>query len=409
MAVYIVRPKEKTFVSPLGLGSAKFDLRSRQHQVEEVIGINQESPAQQELQDWISDAEERGVVEVLKGPLEFNVTGTSILDLPEEEADRMQKEIPDLSILPDQYIEIEIVQPYSRKQSKKISKKLEKDRLWHLQAIGIDESFLSKSGQLGQGVTIAILDTGVQASHPAFKGKKISSYKNFSGEVISEGYSVDTSDHGTHVAGLICGNGLGVAQGASVMSCIVLPERRGTLSEFISALEWVSQQPEVSIVNISAGLDEDKEKRGLQEAIDAVMLTGILPVCAAGNKGPGTLQSPAKYRPVISVGATDRHNRIANFSAGSTPKTHRDLGYPVPSLVAPGHEVLSSIPGDEYAIMDGTSMAAAIVSGVAASLLSEEPYLTIDDLKQELISRCNLLADQECQGAGIIQVKNTRI
>jgi len=183
----------------------------------------------------------------------------------------------------------------------------------------------------------------------------------------------------------------------------MIPNRRGRISDFVLALEWVATQPEVQIVNMSAGIPGYLPE--MREFVANLMAVGVLLVCATGNEGRNRTRSPGNYIEPVSVGATNRRNRVAGFSSGGTliADNHQ---YVVPDLVAPGDDVYSSVMGGGYEAWDGTSMATPIVSGVAALILEKYPGITIDDLVEELLSTCQDLGQPaDRQGEGLVQVQ----
>src|SRR5699024_10531108 len=122
---------------------------------------------------------------------------------------------------------------------------------------------------------------------------------------------------------------------------------------------------------------------------------GIFPVFAAGNSGPfeETVELPALYPEAFSVGATDIDNILAEFSSrGPSPKPYNSLK---PEVSAPGVDIPSSYPGDNYAMMGGTSMAAPSVAGVVDLALQANADVSIDDLKQAIMDTATPLTDDE--------------
>ncbi len=252
------------------------------------------------------------------------------------------------------------------------------------------------------------MDTGVQADHPEIQGR-VAQGVTFDVDrwtSLPEPSPRDTQGHGTHVAGLICGRQVGVAPEATVVSGVMIPNGRGNLSDFVLALEWAANQPEVQIVNVSAGIPGYLD--GMHAIVEELLLVGVLPVVAVGNEGRNQTRSPGNYTQVLSVGAVDRKKGVASFSGGGTiisPDRHQ---YSVPNLVGPGVDVYSCVMTGGYEAWDGTSMATPIVSGVAALLLERHAAsdMTVLDLREELLEACEDLGQPiDRQGCGLIQVK----
>lgn len=184
----------------------------------------------------------------------------------------------------------------------------------------------------------------------------------------------------------------------------MIPGGRGNLSDFILALEWAATQPEVQIVNMSAGIPGYLPQ--MRAAVADLLYDGIFPVIAVGNEGRNKTRSPGNYIEVTSVGASNRDGRVSNFSGGGTIVADNHQ-YIVPDLVAPGEGVYSSVMGGGYEAWDGTSMATPIVSGVAALILEKHSDIRVTDLQGEIMNACkdlNFAPDR--QGAGLVQVKS---
>ncbi|MEO0533175.1 MAG: S8 family serine peptidase [Cyanobacteria bacterium P01_A01_bin.123] len=411
MAIYIVRPEEASSVHPLSFDSIGLDPTSRRKQVERIIQLNREEPHQVELQAWLSEAKQEHRLEVIKGPMDPSVTGASILDLPEDEVEKIQKDLTGLKIVRDQPIrlispESAAIYPNSLKtRNPRYTEQVDESHLWHLREIGYDTLRLHRNSQFGADVTVAVIDTGIDSRHEDFRNTTISAYE-FDGESLNfnrQKYSRDTHKHGTHIAGLICGSKTGIAKNASLLSCVVLPRGKGSLVRLIRALDHVCTKPEVSIVNVSAGIEIEDDGGALEDIVASVAASGVLLVSAVGNDGASTIKSPAIYPEVLSVGATDKKNKVAGFSGGGTYTLDNHGRCEIPSLVAPGFEIFSCVPNGNYEAETGTSMATAIVSGIAALILGENPQLQLDELKEMLCSRCKSLDNQARQGSGLVQ------
>ncbi len=257
---------------------------------------------------------------------------------------------------------------------------------WH--GLGID----------GSGVTIAIMDSGVDWLHPdlhtSYRGNLGSAIYQHTGNWFNalDPTSVEPADtlgHGTHVAGTAVGqNGLGVAPGARWIG-VAIANPDGTIFESAihAGFEWLlapDGDPNLApqVVNCSWG-NNNGAWRALEEDILALQSAGIVPVFAAGNAGPfgGTVGAPASYANSLAVGASDELDEVAWFSArGPSPLT--DL--PKPHVVAPGARILSTFPGGRYAYASGTSMATPHVAGAVALLLAADPGLTEAEIWQRL-------------------------
>ncbi|MYU15738.1 S8 family serine peptidase [Streptomyces sp. SID8361] len=252
---------------------------------------------------------------------------------------------------------------------------------------------LWEAGFDGKGVKVAVLDTGVDATHPDLKGR-VSLQKNFS----SASDAVDHFGHGTHVAATIGGSGSGngakgVAPGADLISGKVLDNNGGgSISDIIAGIEWATAE-HADIVNMSLGATEpDDGTSPLSVAVDqATAEHGTLFVVAAGNSGPNTISTPASAKDALTVGALNRDGTLANFS--STGPRIGDYGVK-PEISAPGVGIVAARaagtslgrPVDaNYTAMDGTSMASPHVAGAAALLKQAHPQSTWEQLKSALV------------------------
>ena len=251
---------------------------------------------------------------------------------------------------------------------------------------------------------MAVLDTGVAGDHPALAGRITEGWEfDFATRTPRRQKAiVDTQGHGTHVAGLVCGKAVGAAPGAKVISAVMLPRGHGSMVNFLIALEWAAARPEIQIVNVSAGLFTYTP--ALLEVTTDLMALGLLPVVAVGNEGPDTNRTPGNYPTVISVGASDRNNRVAGFSGGGRMVVGNQT-YSVPAVVAPGAGVYSCVQGGGYEAWDGTSMAAPVVSAVAALMVEKYPDITVATLRGDLYAAAlDLGLPPDRQGRGLVQV-----
>lgn len=260
---------------------------------------------------------------------------------------------------------------------------------------------------LGQGVVVAVLDTGIML-HPDFD-RRIVRFKDF---VNGKREIYDDSGHGTHVAGILGGSGkvsggiyAGMAPEVELVIAKVLDETgNGNVASVLEGIEWIlriSKQQNIRIVNISVGthpdLEKEEEKR-LLRGVERLWDVGIVVVVSAGNYGPeeGSVAVPGSSRKVITVGMADlpeyqKGERKYQNCSGRGPT---DACVVKPDLTAPGTHIISC-NGEymdrwkpPYTEKSGTSMATPIVSGAVACLLSKYSDMTNVEVKLRLRESC---------------------
>ncbi|GAA2395487.1 S8 family serine peptidase [Streptomyces glaucosporus] len=255
-----------------------------------------------------------------------------------------------------------------------------------------------EAGYDGKGVTIAVLDTGIDTTHQDFAGQ-IAGEKNFSA-------AKDTKDrfgHGTHVASIAAGSGArskgkykGVAPGARLLNAKVLDDDGyGTTSEIIEGMEWAVAQG-AKILNLSLGDYDTPEIDPMEEAVNRLSKdSGALFVIAAGNDGPSpsTIGTPGSADAALTVGAVDKQDKLADFS--SIGPRIGDGGLK-PDLTAPGVDIGAAAAkgsiieqegqkvADGYVAISGTSMATPHVAGAAALLAQQHPDWSGERIKAVL-------------------------
>ncbi|WP_217551439.1 S8 family peptidase [Streptomyces sp. GbtcB6] len=252
-----------------------------------------------------------------------------------------------------------------------------------------------KAGYNGKGVKIAVLDTGVDTTHPDLKDQVIES-KNFSA-------AADASDHfghGTHVASIAAGTGAkshgkytGVAPGAKILNGKVLDDTgSGDDSGILAGMEWAATEG-ADIVNLSLGGFDTPEIDPLEAEVNKLSeQKGILFAIAAGNEGPESIGSPGSAADALTVGAVDGNDKLADFSStgpaadGSIKPDVTAPGVDITAAAAKGsvidQEVGENPPG--YLTISGTSMATPHVAGAAAILKQEHPDWGYQQLKAAL-------------------------
>ena len=232
--------------------------------------------------------------------------------------------------------------------------------------------------------------------------------------------------HGTHVAGIIAGNGyssrgkyVGVAPKSNILTIKALDENGGgSSSKIIEAISYIIDTKDkynTKIINLSIGTpanntcDKDPLCRAVEKAVEA----GLIVVVAAGNSGPerGTILSPGTSRNAITVGAVDDKRTIDPSDDTIAPFSSRGPtleGLTKPDLLAPGVSInsLSNTKLDGYSALSGTSMATPLVSGAVALLLNKYNDLKPYEVKKRLLKSCIDIKDsKEMQGIGMLNLK----
>jgi len=244
----------------------------------------------------------------------------------------------------------------------------------------------------GAGIRVGVVDTGIDYDHPAFGG-------GFGpGHRVAGGYDfanddpdpIDDYGHGTHVAGIMAGNGggvVGVATGATLYAFKVLDAKGyGYASWILAGLERVldpDQDPAtpdgMQVINLSLGSQQGGADDPMSVALDHLTEAGVVCVAAAGNYPLDFLMgAPATSRLAITVGASTKLDRMADFSTPGPVAGSLDLK---PDVVAPGVDIVSAARGGGRVALSGTSMAAPHVAGVVAQLRQLHPGWTPDQLK----------------------------
>jgi subtilisin len=272
----------------------------------------------------------------------------------------------------------------------------ELDNTWGVKRIGAGS--VHSDGRLGSGVKVAIIDSGIDNTHPELAGNYIGGY-DFADK---DNDPMDKDGHGTHVAGTVAAvrNGSGVVGAAPAAELYALKvfgdDGSGDYSAVIAALDWAVKNG-IQVTNNSYGSGDPGST--VKAAFDNAAAAGILHVAAAGNSGlpsgrGDNVGYPARFDSVLAVAASDSSDYRARFSSTG----------PAVELIAPGVSIRSTIPGGDYASYNGTSMASPHVAGVAALVWAAAPNLSpagvraiLTDTAQDL----GLLATQ--QGNGLVR------
>lgn len=280
----------------------------------------------------------------------------------------------------------------------------------------------------GDGVGVAVIDTGIDGDLPDFQASRHDDSSRVIASAVVNPAATSGDDgygHGTHVAGIIAGNGsnrggtfrrrpalMGVAPGANLISVKISDDTgQATTLDAIYGLQFAvdhAKQLGIRVVNLSfaSAVAESPATDPLDAAVEAAWLHGLVVVAAAGNEGdsPGAVQrAPGNDPYVITVGATgDDDNTTSWSSRGETQS-----GVAKPDVVAPGSGIVSTLaPGSVFAQQcpdcivskyyfraGGTSMSTAVVSGAAALILDAHPDWTPDQVKAALVSTAKPVQD----------------
>ncbi|HEX5210930.1 MAG TPA: S8 family serine peptidase [Pseudolabrys sp.] len=224
----------------------------------------------------------------------------------------------------------------------------------------------------GDGVRVAVIDSGIDAMHPEIVGAVTESYDTLSAPMAPH-------KHGTAIAGLIAAHGklMGVAPAAHILAIRAFDgsgaSAQGTTFNILKALDWAAAHG-AQVINMSFAGPPDP---ALHRSIVAAHKKGIVLVAAAGNAGP---QSPPLYpaadQDVIAVTATDAEDKLF---AQSNRGRHI-------AVAAPGAQILVAIPDGRYEVSSGTSYSAAEISGIVALMLERRPDLSPDNVRDLLLA-----------------------
>ena len=288
------------------------------------------------------------------------------------------------------------------------------DDVEHLTRIGAPRMW-SQFGVHGDGITVAVIDSGIDYTHPALGGGLGAGFKVIAGHdfVANDDDPMDEHGHGTHVAGIIAGNTdevRGVAPNARLLAYRVIGANGlGETSDVLQAIEWTVDPNQdgdlsdrVDVANMSLGGPGDADSP-LSLAVDAATLAGVVFCLASGNTaGEHTVGSPASSRLGLTVGSSESNDRIAPYSSRGPAGPDWTLK---PEVIAPGTAILSARLGGGTIVMTGTSMAAPHVAGAVALLLQLHPDWTPADVKGALVGSAVLVAGEVmAQGGGRIDI-----
>lgn len=264
-----------------------------------------------------------------------------------------------------------------------------------------------EKGITGAGVSVAVLDTGVEAHSDL--ADDLVAFKDF---VNNKTAPYDDNGHGTHIAGLITGSSskssdeiLGIAKDTNIVSVKVLDSQEsGYMSNVISGIDWVIENKDkynIKVINLSLGATSTSKDDPLVQAVEKANAAGILVVAASGNKGG--VMSPATASSAIAVGSTNgngtvtvKDDKLASFSTkpisihGNVKPEIYATGVNITSTLALGgsraYNDRANILNSLYYKMSGTSMSAPQVSAIAALYYSKNPQASTAEVKRAIVN-----------------------
>ncbi len=362
----------------------------------------------------------------IESDFKISISG-AFLDITSEEAEKLRELSYVKNVYPNQKVKATLM-----------------DSVGIIEALNLDSSGndCMESGRkclTGEGTTIAVIDTGIDYTHPDFGGCTENEFlKGNCGKVVG-GYDfvnddndpMDDYGHGTHCAGIAAGDGSlkGAAPGAKLYAYKVLNEwGSGTTEWVIKGIERAMDPDEdgdfsdhVDVISMSLGGPGDPENP-MSKAVNNAVGEGVTVVVAAGNNGPAkkTIASPANAERTITVGATDKKDDIAVFSSRGPVEWTSDgeeKNIMKPDIAAPGVDICSAqydgidesseCYDSDHITMSGTSMSAPHVAGAAALLKEAHPEWGPDEIKTALMASSDDVGDDAfAQGAGRINVAN---
>jgi subtilisin family serine protease len=275
-----------------------------------------------------------------------------------------------------------------------------------------------QEGLTGEGAKVAVVDTGIDSTHPDLAGK-VEAAQNFT----TDGDGLDHVGHGTHVASTVAGSGAasagrykGVAPGARLYDAKVCMLQGCQESWILNGMQWAVAEKGAKVVNMSLGGQDTPDVDPLEQAVQSLTAQyGALFVIAAGNDGAdASVGSPASADDALAVGAVDKSDQLAPFSSRGPRMGDSALK---PEITAPGVDIVAARgkdsqigaptgPVGRYMALSGTSMATPHVAGAAAILSQQHPDWKPAQLKAALMASAkpNPTLGVYAQGAGRVDV-----
>lgn len=250
-----------------------------------------------------------------------------------------------------------------------------RNRQWYLSALDVAEAHRVTRGD---GVTVALIDTGVDAGHRDLAGAVLAGEDLYEYPEGDGSGRYDLLGHGTHMAGIIAARGhgntdgiLGLAPAATILPVRAINSGFGNSDTIAKAINYAVAH-HASVINMSFGGSDDTY---LHDAIREAQAADVVLVAAAGNRGAAGDNYPGKYPEVLTVGADDQNGNVATLSVRG----------PQVDLVAPGVDIATTGTNSSgYSLGSGTSEATAVVSGAAALIRAKYPQLSAAEVMHRL-------------------------
>lgn len=248
----------------------------------------------------------------------------------------------------------------------------------------------------GEGVRIAVLDTGIDTEHPLLAHRVDPGYDLINDDADPSEEWRDSDDaengaygHGTFVAGLVAQ----IAPGATIVPIRILDsEGRGELYRVIDAID-LAIELNVDVINMSFGLGAKGESKALDEAVKRAKKAGVVVIAAAGNADDDDERYPAAVKDVVAVTALDADGTLLAPFSNHGKWVH---------IAAPGVNIVSAVPGDGYAKWSGTSMATPVVSSLAALLSDYAAEADSKDVRKAILDGARKMKPKKRAEKGII-------
>lgn len=374
---------------------AEIGVNSLGHEGFSTLLKNSNQKDVQQLKEWVG-TRTKGNARV--GTDLWLVRGAT-LQLTEGDAKRLAREPWVKGVYPDRQRKMVHPSPKTKVGATLSEADTGPSTLWGLNQIGLAKIKAEYPHLTGRGVRVGVLDTGIQSRHPELTSAKVK-FKDFVNGLPG---AYDDQGHGTHVSGTIAGKQTGIAPEVELVVAKVFTATGGGVdSEILAAMQWMfdpdgnpATDDYPRIVSNSWGADltgagilDLAAFAPYHQAIRTWVYGGMIPIFAAGNSGAVPNGFPGGFPEAIAVGAFGSTGEIAEFSSRGPNLWRIDqavLTFMKPDVSAPGVDIASAIPGNQYASMAGTSMATPHVAGAAALALQANPKLRLDTLKALLL------------------------